>query len=66
MEYEMKTRNLKKMCSVIHPNEVYYTSPEWESRDIDGITFILVSKSKEVNRDSLKYIRKDSLRQIKV
>lgn len=49
-----KVRNLRDHT------DVYYTSSDWETKDIDGVTFVYVIKNIGM-REMPKLMRKDSL-----
>lgn len=44
--------------------DVYYTSPSWETKEVDGVVFVYVVKNKEL-RETPKLMRKDSLETLK-
>ena len=54
---------IRKM-RVITNGEIYYTMPDWETKEVDGVTFIYVIKSIGV-RETPKLMRKDSLEIVK-
>lgn len=44
--------------------DVFYTSPSWETKEVDGVTFVYVVKDPN-SSDSPKLMRKDSLETVK-
>jgi len=49
---------------VITNGDIYYTMPDWETKEVDGVTFIYVIKSIGV-RETPKLMRKDSLEYVR-
>lgn len=45
--------------------DVYYTSPQWETKEIEGITFIAVTKMYPNESTQIHWMRKDSMEFIK-
>jgi hypothetical protein len=43
--------------------DIYYTSSIWENKEIEGITFIPVTK--DVNDKQIHYLRKDNVEYVK-
>lgn len=59
-------QELKKLCNILHPDEIYYTNPIWKSNVIDGVVFLPVITTPEFSRRSyIKFVRKDSLKSVK-
>lgn len=60
-----KKQTLRKVRS--HTNhDIYYTYTHWETKEIDGVTFIPVVKNPPSHQtQTLHYMRKDSLEYIK-
>lgn len=47
-------------------SEVYYTYSQWDTKDIDGVTFLAVVKEKPSNKlQQIHYMRKDNMEFIK-
>lgn len=44
--------------------EIYYTSPHWQTKEVDGVTFVYVVKSPDL-KETPKLMRKDSLETVK-
>ena len=59
--------NYRKVRNRLNPDEIYYTYPHWDIREIDGITFLPVVKFNPSERKSQNtfYMRKDTLEYIK-
>ena len=63
----MKTKQrapLRKVRSKYNPNDIYYTSSDWESKEVDGVRFVYVIQ-KIGMRETPKLMRKDSLEFVK-
>ena len=43
--------------------DIYYTSSQWETKEIEGVTFIPVTK--DVNTKQIHYLRKDNVEYVK-
>ncbi len=43
--------------------DTYYTSSTWENKEIEGVTFIPVTK--DVNSKQIHYLRKDNVEYVK-
>jgi hypothetical protein len=43
--------------------DVYYTSSTWENKEIEGVTFIPVTKN--MNDKQIHYLRKDNVEYVK-
>ena len=54
----------RKVCNLRDKSDVYYTSSEWETKEIDGVAFIYVTKNLGM-RDTPKLMRKDSVEYVK-
>ena len=54
----------RKVCNLRDKSDVYYTSSEWETKEIDGIKFIPVVKNITI-RETPKLMRKDTLEYLK-
>jgi hypothetical protein len=44
--------------------DIYYTTSSWETKEVDGVTFVYVIKNLGM-RETPKLMRKDSLENIK-
>jgi hypothetical protein len=55
---------LKKVRSKTN-SDIYYTYSNWETREIEGITFIPVVKSHGNENQVIHYLRKDNLEYVK-
>lgn len=44
--------------------DVFYTSPSWETKEVDGVVFVYVVKNPGL-RETPKLMRKDSLETVK-
>lgn len=55
------------MRSILRKDEIYYTFPHWEPKEVDGVSFLAVCKFEPTNdrTQQLHYIRKDSLERVK-
>jgi len=52
--------NSLKRVRVITNGDIYYTDKSWETKDVDGVTFVYVIKNTGI-RETPKLMRKDSL-----
>jgi hypothetical protein len=62
----MKTINTnQKLIKVksIFNQDIVYTSSEWQTKEIDGVTFVAVKVRPEDK--SVKWMRKDNLQKVK-
>ena len=60
----MKKHNFKiRQIKNIRTGDLYVTSAEWPSKEIDGITFITVKKTADAQQSDL--IRKDGMEFVK-
>jgi hypothetical protein len=60
----MKTKDQPiKMRNIYTMTDVYYTYPNWNTKEIDGVLFLPVLK--DLNSKNIFYIRKDSLEKTK-
>ena len=62
----MKKKNVPVMrkVRVIANGDVYYTLSDWETKEVDGVTFIYVIKQIGI-RETPKLMRKDSVEYVK-
>lgn len=58
-----KTHHIKKVCSKFNPNDIFYTDTSWDTKEVDGVTFLYVIKSINT-KETPKLMRKDSLEYI--
>jgi hypothetical protein len=63
----MKKLNFVKMRSIIRKDEIYYTFPQWEPKEVDGVVFLAVCmfEPTQDRTQQIHYIRKDSLERVK-
>ena len=55
-----KKPQMRKVRNLRDHADVYYTMPDWGTKEIDGVTFIYVVKNIGI-RDMPKLMRKDSV-----
>ena len=56
---------IKKVRSKAN-QDVYYTSPQWETKEIEGIVFMPVVKTPSVDlKQTIHWMRKDSMEYVK-
>ena len=55
-----KKPQMRKVRNLRDHADVYYTMTDWETKEIDGVTFIYVVKNIGI-RDMPKLMRKDSV-----
>ena len=51
---------IRKVRSKYNPNDMYYTSTDWGTKEIDGVKFVYVIKNIGI-RETPKLMRRDSL-----
>lgn len=56
-----------KLRNRISVTDIYYTYPQWPSKEIDGVTFIPVVKNVPSNNEKqiIYYMRKEALEKTK-
>ena len=67
VDKNMMKQKLITLCNTFAPTEKYYTYSHWETKDIDGVTFLAVVKQPPTQEKTqmLHYMRKDSLKELK-
>ena len=54
--------DLRKVRSIFNPNDIYYTSSKWDSKQVDGVTFMpVVSKMPGGAYSRRTFMRKDNM-----
>lgn len=63
----MKRDQLFKYKNKFAVNEIYYSHPSWEEKEIDGVKFLpVLTKQPAGNmRNTVYWMRKDSLEKVK-
>ncbi len=51
---------MKKVRSKFNPNDIFYTDTSWDTKEVDGVTFLYVIKN-IATKETPKLMRKDSL-----
>ncbi len=54
---------MKKVRSKFNPNDIFYTDTSWDTKEVDGVTFLYVIKNNNT-KETPKLMRKDSLEYI--
>ena len=55
---------IRKVRSKYNPNDMYYTSADWGTKEIDGVMFVSVIQNIGI-REIPRWMRKDSLEFVK-
>ena len=55
---------IKKVRSKAN-QDIYYTSPQWENKEIEGVIFMPVVKMPTLDKQNIHWMRKDSMEYIK-
>jgi transposase-like protein len=58
-----KNHHMKKVRSKFNPNDIFYTDTSWDTKEVDGVTFLYVIKNNNT-KETPKLMRKDSLEYI--
>lgn len=62
----IKSKNIIRKVRSKANQDVYYTSPQWETKEIEGVTFMAVTKSHPNGMPpQIHWMRKDSMEFIK-
>lgn len=63
----MKKDQLFKYKNKFTVNEIYYSHPSWEEKEIDGVKFLPVLTKQHAGnmRNTVYWMRKDSLEKVK-
>ena len=59
--------NLKKVRSKVNVSDIYFTSPDWDTKDVDGVIFIPVVNQMPSGSISTRilWMRKDNMETIR-
>ena len=62
-----KVKSILKKVRARNGTDVYYTYSNWETKEIDGVTFIPVVKTIPVNTltDKVHWMKKDTMEYVK-
>jgi hypothetical protein len=63
---KVKSKNLpsiRKVRNRLHQDEIYYTQSDWQTKEIDGVTFIPVLKQPTQNQ--IFWMKKDNMEYVK-
>jgi hypothetical protein len=60
---QLKSKQSISQIINVFNQDVYYTSPEWPSKEIDGVEFIAVKM--RLNDTFTRWMRKDSFKKVK-
>jgi hypothetical protein len=45
--------------------DIFYTDPKWDTKEIDGVTFIAVSKEHPFVSNQVHWMKKDNMEYVK-
>jgi len=60
-----KSKNIIRKVRSKANQDIYYTSPEWKTKEIEGVVFMPVVKMPTMDQKMVHWMRKDSMEYVK-